>query len=94
MKISERVLDDDGKLIIHETHDVQSTLDRAAALRSAGIQGFSENRLVGSVPLVLLKEWAKEAGIKWDDREAMSDLLRRKLMDGEFSKLRVWEGRY
>lgn len=94
MKISERVTDDDGKLIIHETHDVQPVLDRAAALRSAGIQGFSDNRLVGTVPLVLLKEWAKEAGIKWDDREAMSDLLRRKLMSGEFSKLRVWEGRY
>lgn len=94
MKINEAVTEDDGKIIVKETHDVQSALDRAAALRSAGINGFSENRLVGTVPLVLLKEWAKEAGVKWDDREAMSELLKRKMLSGEFSKLRVWEGKY
>jgi len=44
--------------------------------------------------MALLAQWARDAGIKWDDREAMREMLDRKLMSGEFAAFRVWEGRY
>ena len=94
MKLNEQIFDEDGKLIVKETHDVQAVLDRNAAMRSRGFIGFSEHRFVGSVPMVLIKEWAKEAGVKWDDRVAMAEVIDRKLKSGEFAKLRVWEGNY
>lgn len=62
-------------------------------LRDAGVDGFSESKLAGRVPMHIIEEWAKEAGITWDD-PAMSDVTRRKLLSGDFDKLRVWEGTF
>jgi hypothetical protein len=41
----------------------------------------------------LINEWLKEAGVAWDD-PAMDDIIKRKMLSGEFDKLRVWEGTY
>jgi hypothetical protein len=30
--------------------------------------------------------------VAWTDTEAMKEVIKRKLMDGEFAKLRNWEG--
>ena len=93
-KISEQVFVDGTKLIVKETHDLAPVLESAAELRSHGHLGFSENRHVARVPMALLAQWARDAGIKWDDQPAMQDMLARKLMSGEFSKFRVWEGKF
>ena len=93
MKIGEKIHHDGDKIIVQKTYDNTPVLERVAAAKqlNGGIVG--ENRFVGSVPLHLLGQWAKEAGIKWDD-PAMKDVLKRKLMSGEFAKLRAWEGKY
>ena len=36
----------------------------------------------------------KEAGVKWDDVEARQQVVKRKILSGEFDKFRVWKGTY
>ena len=93
MKIAERAFDDDGKLIIQQTHDPNPVLDSVGRIKSAGITGRGENKLVGRIPMYLVNEWMKEAGIRWDD-PAGKDVIRKKLLSGEFSALRPWEGTF
>jgi len=93
-KIAEKVTEDGTKIIVQETHDFSPVLKSAADLRSHGHTGFSENKHVARVPMALLAQWARDAGIRWDDKPAMQELLSRKLMSGEFSQFRVWEGKF
>jgi hypothetical protein len=53
-----------------------------------------ESRLVGVIPMHIMQEWFKEAGVSWDDREACKEIVKRKMLSGDFDKLRVWEGSY
>ena len=68
-------------------------LDRAEELRQHGNAEFGESKLVGVIDAALINEWLKEAGIAWDD-PAMDDVIKRKMLSGEFDKLRVWQGTY
>lgn len=93
MKISEKVFEDDGKIIHARTFDNQPAMDDAAALRSAGLGVTGESRLVGRIPMNLVNDWLKEAGVKWDD-PAARDVVRRKILSGDFDAFRVWGGRF
>jgi hypothetical protein len=92
--MSERVEVDGNKMTIIRTEDVQPVLDRAAALRSMGVTGFSENWHIGSVPTIIFEQWLKEAGLRMSDTKAVKDMLERKLMDGDFAKFRVHGGTF
>lgn len=94
MKIAERMFDDDGKIVIQETHDFNPVLSRASALRSSGVGLNGESRLVGTVPIALIREWCKEAGVAWSDIEGRKEVVKRKLMSSDNSQFRVWNGRY
>lgn len=94
MQIAERYFDDNGKLIIQETHDPTPYLEQVAALKSAGLTGFSEHRHVGRVPNFLLEQWLQEAGVSFTDTQAVKDVIKRKLLSGEFNNLRPWTGTY
>jgi len=96
MKIGERVLynEADNKVIIQKTHDVRPEMHRAQMLRDAGCGQSGESRLVGSIPLNMIEEWCKEAGVKWDDTQARAEVVKRKILSGEFDKFRVWQGTY
>lgn len=86
---------DGGKIIRHKQEDVEPALNRAAELRSNGITSLGkENWHVGSIPKIVLENWVKEAGLRFDDREAVADLIKRKLLSGEFDKLRVHGGTF
>lgn len=82
-----------GKLIHKKTHDFDPAIRHAKMLRDAGKQEFGESKLVGTIPLALVGEWLKEAGIAWDD-PARDDVIKRKILSGEFDQLRVWKGTY
>ena len=90
----QKVFFEDDKLVIKSRHDVNPILDRLRQLRDQNIDGFGENKLVGSIPMPLVTAWVKEAGLLWDDTQAVRDLIKRKIQSGEFSKFRVWEGKY
>jgi len=45
-------------------------------------------------PIFLIKQWCDEMGIKWGDIEARKEVVKKKILSGEFDKLRVWKGTY
>ena len=96
MKIGEQILYDnvEDKVIIKKTHDMNPEMHRAQMLRDAGIGQKGEHRLVGSIPLNLIAQWCKEAGVSWDDVHGRQEVMRRKIMSGEFDKFRVWKGKF
>ena len=94
MKIGEKLHFDDDKVVIQRTHDLNPELQRAEMLRKAGVGMTGEKRLVGTIPLNLIESWCKEAGVKWDDVEARKQIVKRKILSGDFDKFRVWKGTY
>ena len=96
MKIAEKIHYDhaDDRLIVQKVHDLNPEMNRAKMLRDAGVGQKGEHRLGGAIPLTLIAEWCKEAGVNWDDQSARQDVVRRKILSGEFDKFRVWEGRF
>jgi hypothetical protein len=97
MKLGERISFDDKLLHIQQRHDVSATLKRAEMMRHAHEQGHhgqipKDWVPVGVVPAVMQRVWAQEAGVRMDDPEAMQELLKKKLMNGEFGKFRITGG--
>lgn len=93
-KIAERHFHDDGRLIIQETHDFNPILDRAAQLRSAGIDGFgSDSKMVGIIPMHMWTMWARKWGVDPQDNAAMEEVVDRELADPDNAHFRVWGGR-
>lgn len=93
-KIAERIHEDGRKLIVQETHDFNPILERAKALKSAGLDSLGESKLVGLVPMKMWAEWAKKHGVKASDNAAMREVVAKELADRDNAHLRVWEGRY
>ena len=96
-KIKEEILYDNqfDKIIVKKSYDDQAELDRVAQIRKdSGINKFgSDYKFVGSVPTHLIAEWLKEAGVAWDD-PARADVIKKKMLSGEFDRLRAWKGKY
>jgi hypothetical protein len=94
MKIGEKFIDNhDGTFVVHQQFNNQPYLDRVKAIQELNGGVLGESRLAGEIPLHIVEMWAKEAGIKWDD-PAMKDVIRRKLLSGDFDKFRVWKGTF
>lgn len=94
MKIGEKIHQKDDKIIVEKIHTFDPELERAKTLRNEGIGQSGEHRMVGTVPLALIWEWCKEAGVKWDDVHGRQEVLKKKLLSSENKNLRVWKGRY
>ena len=92
-KISEQFHKDGDKLIHVKQQDYSGSLNQAEAMRQNGNAHFGDSVCVGVIDKALMGEWLKEAGVKWDD-PAAQDVVKRKMLSGEFDKLRVWEGNY
>lgn len=91
----EYISEDQGKLLVRREEDVEPILDRAAALRSNGLTGMGkDNWLIGSIPQIVYVEWMRESGVSLADTEAVKEVLRKKMLDGDFSKFRVHEGTF
>lgn len=96
MKIGERVHHEDGgnTLVVEKIYDNAPCIEEVSAIRSAGLGQTGENRLVGRIPMNVLTSWLKEAGLQWHDTDAVNELIKRKMLSGDFDKLRVWKGSY
>ena len=96
MKIKEQVHHDkkNDKIIVESTYDNNPALERVEQLNNAKVGLTGENRLVGSIPIHIIKMWCTEAGIKWSDIEARKQVVKRKILSGDFDKLRVWKGTF
>jgi hypothetical protein len=96
-KINEQILYDnvDDKIIVKKTYDDQAELDRVAEIsKTHGVNKFgSDYKFVGSIPTHLIAQWLKEAGVAWDD-PARGEVIKKKMMSGDFDRLRAWKGKY
>lgn len=86
--------DGEDKLIQKNTFSAQGALDDARYCRDAGVGQIGEKKLVGMIPIEMVELWLREAGVKMSDTHAASEVLKKKLMDSENNKFRVWEGSY
>lgn len=95
-KIGEKVhYEEDGdKLIIEEKHDFTPVLEKAKALRNAGMTDYGESKLVATIPMKLWAEWGKKWGVKPNDTEGMKDVIAKELADPDNAHFRVWGGTY
>ena len=93
-KISEIIDFEHDHMVIKKKHDVSQALNDVQKAKDAGIGMSGENRLVGFLDGAVLAQWLKEAGVSWSDTEAAKEVDKRKMMSGEFAKMRVWEGSY
>lgn len=94
MKISETIKIEDDKVIVQQTHNWNPVLEKAKALKDAGLESAGESKLVGLVPMKMWAEWAKKWGVNPNDTTAMREVVARELNDSDNSHLRVWEGKY
>jgi hypothetical protein len=96
-KIKEIVHHDDGGdiLTIESVYDNEPVLDSVKSLKDAGFdQQKGDNRLVGRIPMHIMAQWLKEAGVDWSDHGAAQEVIKRKILSGDFAKFRVWEGTF
>lgn len=93
-KVSEIIDFEHDHMVIKKRHDVSQALNDVQKAKDAGIGMSGENRLVGFLDGAVLAQWLKEAGVSWSDTEAAKEVVKRKMMSGEFSKFRVWDGSY
>lgn len=88
--ISERMIEQDGKLHITRTQDVQALIDHNKAEADVMPSKFGDAawRKVGSIPFTLAEEWSKECGAGIGTQE-FALYCKRKLLDGDFAAFRI-----
>jgi len=93
--VKEDVFFDDDNLVVKRTINADTMLRDAEYARQVTPNDIgSDHKLVGTVDVALVHEWLKEAGVSWSDTHAVQEVIKKKLLDGTFSKLRVWEGNF
>ncbi len=86
----ERWFEDDGKLIQQRTFDVEPAFERARFLRDRYDHAPNENWFpAGVIDSRMLSAWLKEDGVGWSDAEGVQNSIRRRLINGDFSKFRA-----
>ena len=83
------VTDADGKVARQVVQDAQGIVDGIAAARDIikPRTAPGDGTWVGTVPIILAQTWAKECGAPIGTKE-FNQYLMKKLLDGEFAKLR------
>ncbi len=95
-KIGEKIeISDNGEINIKRTFDGSQMLKDAEYARQYADNSFgSENKLIAQVDPAFIGIWLKEAGVSWSDTEAANEVIKKKILSGEFDNLRVWQGNY
>ena len=88
--VRERMFEQDGRLIINRSQDVQSLIDenRELAATAPSMHGDAKFRLAGRIPAVIAEQWSRECGAAIGTKE-FALYCKRKLMDGDFPAFRV-----
>jgi hypothetical protein len=92
MKLSERMTVEDGKLLVHQTHDFTAIAEKSKEMQSAGLDRMGESRLVANIPMKMWALWATKHGVRADDHGAMREVVHKELMDPDNANFRVWNG--
>lgn len=90
MTIKTNISEDEGKLIVNRTQDVDPLLEHINNLRNSDIKDSKEMKMryVGEIPLVLAELWASECGARLGSPEHL-EYCSKKLKDPDYKKLLV-----
>jgi len=88
MSISEKMFEEDGTLRILRSQDVQPILEANKRAQNSELDRKSEMRRAGSIPYVIAEQWSRECGAAIGTQE-FGKYAKKKLMDGDWAKLRV-----
>lgn len=92
---TDRIFKQDDKIVYHKRTDPTPVLESVKLLRNEQPAApLADSVQVARLDAHVVEMWAQEAGIRWDDRAAMRDLIRRKLLDSDNAAFRVWQGTY
>lgn len=91
--MAERFFFEGDNLVYHKQTDPTATLELVRMQRDAALD-HGDSWHVGTLDKHVLELWMKEAGIKWSDSDAVTELVRKKLMDSENAAFRVHEGTF
>ncbi len=80
---------DGDSLVLHRTEDLSPALRRAELARELHGETHNDNRPMFSIPTIVIETWLREAGLTLDDREAVQDLVMKKMRSGEFEKFTI-----
>ena len=86
MSVQTKYFDEDGKIVINRSQDIQSILDFNKERNIDGHNRKSDMRLAGSIPFVVIEMWMKECGAKIGSPE-FQEYVKKKLTSGDYSKL-------
>jgi hypothetical protein len=88
--VMERMIEDEGKLIVDRRQDIQALVDqnKAEADVAPSMFGQAAVRKIGSIPFVIAEQWSRECGAAIGSKE-FALYCKRKLMDGDFAKFRI-----
>jgi len=88
--VMERMTEQDGKLVVSRSQDIQTLIDRnkAEAEEAPSMFGQAAVRKIGSIPFVVAEQWSRECGEEIGTK-AFAEYCKRKLMDGDFAKFRI-----
>lgn len=90
-------VDAEGRLIVQRFEDVEPLIEHLAALRqdSDGKSKSGELYHVGDIPMSVVEGYCNEAGITYAQFISEGDThIKRILMNPDYSKFRVWQGRF
>jgi hypothetical protein len=90
---TEHVVDTDDETVheVRTQHDIDSIIAYNRHLADnmhRPYYGHDAMRRVGTIPLIVAEQWAKEAGVRPFSRE-FQEVVKKKLMSSEFAYLRV-----
>lgn len=86
--VKTKIKEEDDKVVIARSQDVQSILDYNKEKQIAGTVAGGEMRHVGQIPFVVVEQWLSESGLKLGSKE-FAEYVKKKLLSGNYSKLMV-----
>ena len=90
------IVQEDGQVFIRKAHDVSADMRRIEDLRSLGqsAQDTKRGRHVGAIPYGVLDMWMQEEGVLYSEPDKVKEVIKKKLLSGDFAKLRLHEGTF
>ena len=84
---------ENDEVVRRRTFDVSREIKQMEIARDLGIGHMGEDRFVGRIPSFMLTDWCREAGIAMTDKEGVAEIIKRKMLSGDFDKFRSdWKG--
>lgn len=83
----------EDKLIVHRVQDVEPILKQVERERQVEREAPGLGRKVGTIPGVIIEQYLKENGVTYEEFIRDNTHINRIMMDPDYKKFRVWEGK-